>query len=85
MNPGSVHVYHTGAEHNTSGLDCWCVPTYNLLCDECDVEDHRGAAQGHLLEQPTHPGCWKCQNGLIPVSRRDAEWETSPLIIVHNR
>jgi hypothetical protein len=26
------HVYR---EHVTSGLDCWCNPTYQLPCDDC--------------------------------------------------
>lgn len=85
MNGDRQHVYPTTDAHNTDGLDCWCSPSYNLPCDECDVEDHRGAARGHLPAQPSVSGCWKCTNGLIPLSREDAEWETRPLIIVHNR
>lgn len=30
----SRHVYR---EHVTTGLDCWCAPTYLLPCDECET------------------------------------------------
>ena len=70
MNDQSQHVYHTSAEHDTNGLDCWCSPSYNLPCDECE---------------PPQAGCWKCINGLIPLSRAQAETNDQPLIIVHNR
>jgi hypothetical protein len=85
MTTDRVHVCPVADEHDTDGLGCWCAPTYNLVCDECDAEDHRGAAQGHLPAQPSHPGCWKCQNGLIPLTRAEAEATDQPLIIVHNR
>lgn len=33
----SRHVYPAAvaAEHNTTGLVCWCVPRYFSPCDEC--------------------------------------------------
>lgn len=71
-------------EHDTDGLDCWCGPSYFLPCDECDVEDWRGAARAYLSEMPTAPGCWKCTNGLIPLSRAEAGAAEVPLVIVHN-
>lgn len=24
-------------DHITSGIDCWCAPTYLLPCDECEI------------------------------------------------
>lgn len=69
MNGDSQHVYPVPdqPEHDTNGLDCWCAPTYNLACDECE------------------DGCWKCTDGLIPLTRAEAEATDQPLIIVHNR
>jgi hypothetical protein len=34
----SVHTLpaETQMEHETSGLGCWCAPTYLLPCDECE-------------------------------------------------
>lgn len=30
-------------------------------------------------------GCWKCTNGLIPLSRAEADASERPIVIVHNR
>ena len=47
---------------------CWCDPEFFLPCDEC--ED--GA------------GCWKCQKGLIRITREEAQRpDTPPCVIVH--
>ena len=29
-------------------------------------------------------GCWKCDRGLIPLTREEAEAAEDPLVIVHN-
>lgn len=60
----NAHVYH---EHVTAGLDCWCKPTCQLPCDECE-----------------NKGCWKCNDGGIPLTREQAEVEERPIVIVHN-
>jgi hypothetical protein len=32
----AAHVHLVGREHDTDGRDCWCGPTFYLVCDECD-------------------------------------------------
>jgi hypothetical protein len=81
----SVHTYPTTDEHITDGLDCWCSPVYYLPCDECDVAEYRGIARGDLPAMPLASGCWKCTNGLILLSRAEAEATDQGIIIVHNR
>jgi hypothetical protein len=85
MSPDRVHTYPSTDEHITEGLNCWCAPSYFRPCDECDVEEYRGAARGDLPAMPTAPSCWKCQNGLIPLSYAEADATESGIIIVHNR
>lgn len=52
--PEIVHTYPTvGRTHNTSGLSCWCNPTYLTPCDECTGESD----------------CWKCDGfGLLRIA-----------------
>jgi hypothetical protein len=69
--------------HNTGGLDCWCLPTFHRACDECDVVEYRGAARVYLFEPVKAPGCWKCRQGLIPITRDDAAMPEEALVIVH--
>jgi hypothetical protein len=71
--------------HNTDGLECWCGASDHLACDECDVVDYRGAARVYLFDPPTDAGCWKCTNGLIPLSPAEAAATEETLIVVHNR
>ncbi len=66
MKDESIHTVPTWEEHATDGLDCWCVPTSQLPCDECQ------------------DGCWKCEGGVIHLSRAEAEHAPRPLVIVHN-
>ena len=77
------HVDAVVDEHDTDFLDCWCGPSYYLVCDDCDPLDYRGAARVYLLEHPTGPGCWNCTNGLIPLSRADAGITEETLVVVH--
>jgi hypothetical protein len=88
----NAHVYH---EHNTTGLDCWCKPTFGLPCDECgeyrpltDAMDRQDVGRAHAdsgdVEAADVRGCWKCKNGLIHLTREQAEREERPLVIVHN-
>jgi hypothetical protein len=72
-------------EHSDDLLDCRCSPSYYLACDECDVVEYRGAARVYLTEHPTSAGCWKCERGLIPITRAEADRTAETLIIVHNR
>lgn len=71
------------AEHSTDWLDCWCAPGYYVPCDACDPMEYRGAARVYLLEPPTAPGCWKCANGLMPISRAEAGATEETLVILH--
>lgn len=70
MSPESVHVMPNNGEHPGEGLDCWCSPRYGLPCDECPTDK---------------PGCWKCDGGLITLTRSEAEATDARLVIVHNR
>ena len=54
--------------HDTDSLGCWCAPRFYLPCDECE----RGQ------------GCWKCERGLIELTREQADASDVPLVIVHN-
>jgi hypothetical protein len=72
-------------EHCTDWLDCWCLPSYHLACDECDVAEYRGAARVYLAEPPSGAGCWKCEHGLIPITRAEADATDRTLIVVHNQ
>lgn len=89
------HVYRVNEEHNTEGLDCWCLPTYNRVCNECGMRplaeklDNLGIARLHaepeqMKVNDEQVGCWKCTNGLIPLTRDEAGQEEEPMIIVHN-
>lgn len=53
--------------HDTETLDCWCGPSIARVCDECAGSD----------------GCWKCERGLIHITRNEAEMIDEPLIIGH--
>lgn len=91
----SRHVYPTTDEHITEGFDCWCSPAYMLPCDECgdtdglaEIADDVGSDELHSDVEAMRaevPGCWKCKNGLIELSREEAELAKEPLVIVHNR
>jgi len=71
-------------EHDLLGLDCWCSPRYLLPCDECDVEiAPADDATEQIFERGS--GCWKCDDGCIPLSRAEAEATERSIIIVHNR
>lgn len=37
MSTAPIHTIPTWEAHDTTGLDCWCSPTYSLPCDECDT------------------------------------------------
>ena len=56
-------------EHDTDSLDCPCGPEFLFPCDEHPFEDR----------------CWKCEtrNGLIPMSRAEADACDYPIIVVH--
>lgn len=70
--------------HNTAlgALDCWCMPRYLKVCDECGVTIN---ASIHCDEVAIgSPPCWKCRDGTIPLTREEAGLADYPLIIVHN-
>lgn len=54
------------SEHVTDGNDCWCGPTFQRPCDECDS------------------GCWKCDGGVIRLTREEADASDAPIVVVHN-
>jgi hypothetical protein len=66
---GSRHVLPTSDEHLTEGLDCWCVPTYFVPCDECENGE----------------GCWKCDDGKVWLTHAEALDEPQTIVVVHNR
>ncbi len=39
----------TFREHETDGLDCWCAPTYQLPCDDCDDGCWKCGSKGYTL------------------------------------
>jgi hypothetical protein len=91
----SIHAAPLIDEHAIDGLGCWCVPRYVLPCDECGDDEGLDAIVGD--DDPPHavsfaedmrapvPSCWKCTEGLIELTRAEAEACTRPLVIVHNR
>ncbi len=66
---GNAHLYGPYREHDTDSLDCWCRPTLYRVPD-CECED----------------GCWQCapDEESTPLTRAEAEWESAPLLVVHN-
>lgn len=38
-----------------------------------------------LLCDECEDGCWKCDEGLIPLTRAQAEASEAALVVVHNR
>ena len=80
------------SEHNLEGLDCWCVPKYLLPCDECDEMEplvilpvRRLHADTPEQAQVDVAGCWKCVEGMIALTREEAEACERTVIIVHHR
>jgi hypothetical protein len=67
-----VHVYQTSEKHSTDGLDCWCSPRYGLSCTQCTTAEEADA-------------CWKCDGGLLTITRDQAARCPERVIIVHNR
>ena len=57
-------------EHDVDSLDCPCGPDYFAPCDEHDDPDAT---------------CWRCaaHNGLLPLTRAEADAATDPIVIVH--
>lgn len=83
-------------EHVIDGLGCWCAPRYLLPCDECgdmdgltEIAEKHGVGRLHShpdeINAPQVPGCWKCVNGLVELTRDEAQACEDPLVIVHNR
>lgn len=66
---GNLLVVPVEGGHEEHGLDCWCVPTYFVPCDECENGD----------------GCWKCDNGKVWLTYDQALAEERTIVIVHNR
>jgi hypothetical protein len=95
VNAQSIHTYPTTDDHITEGLDCWCSPTYMLPCDECgdadglaDLARQRGEDRLHAKHDGMRANvssCWKCEQGLITLSRTEAGECSEPMVIVHNR
>lgn len=66
---------------SSSALDCWCRPRFYRVCSECESEPMAGVdIMGRV---PPHPGCWACTNGLVEVSRIQAEHIGMALVVVH--
>lgn len=56
--------------HETTGLDCWCDPTFQRLCPECDAE--------------SPAGCWCCGGtGSVQVNADDVEILGEAVVVVH--
>ena len=93
MNKEFMHPTHP--HHSTDGLDCWCRPRYGLPCEECgDMRRLSEAAERQGLDRihattaelaHTPMPCWKCDGGLIYLTRTEAEACGVPLVVVHNQ
>jgi hypothetical protein len=74
-------------KHITTGLDCPCNPKFYRPCDDCEVEEYRAARRADFDSEddlPSALGCWKCERGLIELTRAEAEASDVALVIVHN-
>jgi len=67
--------------HDTGSLDCWCLPRFFRVCDECESEPMAGVDVMGCV--PPHQGCWNCEHGLIELSRIQAEHVGMALVVVH--
>jgi hypothetical protein len=76
------------AEHNTTGLDCWCDPVFYAKCDECGVfaQSPEFLTPGMIAERRAKArDCWKCDRGLIQIDREEVdEDDMGSLVIVHH-
>ncbi len=56
-------------EHNTESLECWCKPTVEQPCTQCDGEKV--------------PNCWRCRGkGWV---EQHGDPALVPTVVVHNK
>lgn len=86
----SCFVGKTGGPHPTFGPhdvmspDCWCQPTYGRPCEDCDADRQFEdmANSGEVQDEPA--GCWKCDKGVIPLTRAEYDAHEGATLVLHN-
>jgi hypothetical protein len=76
------HLYMDDKDHSTDALTCWCQPKFYRSCDECTDDEPWMMDRQEQGDQRN--GCWKCEDGLIELTQREANAVDEPLVILHN-